>query len=160
MMKNKKGFTLTELLAVIVLLGLLSTAAITGLMSVRRNSNRKLAEKLENTLTQVGDEIYPYESVQESSAFMNAYDGLGENQNIKITLSELRKSGFLKNLVKVDGEYKLVSPANNKETCDGFIIITKVGGAPVSKGYIKCNDLYTTTGFDSVSSVDTPELSE
>ena len=143
-MKNKKGFTLVELLAVIVLLGIISAASITGLLSTRKNANIKLAKKLEQTLTQVGDEIYPYESIQESSTFMSTFRGLNNGDKRKITLDSLKNANFLKNLVKEGGRYKLVSPVSNKVTCDGFIIVTKENNAPKYQGYVKCNDLYTT----------------
>ena len=152
-MKNKKGFTLVELLAVVVLLGVIATTSVTVLLNNRKNANIKLAKKLEQTLTQVGDEIYPYESIQESSAFMDTFRGLNNGDKRRITLDSLRNASFLKNLVKEGGRYKLVSPVSDKVTCDGFIIVTKENNAPKYQGYVKCNDLYTTEIKDNAGVV-------
>ena len=148
-MKNKKGFTLVELLAVIVLLGLISTVSITALMKSRKNANIKLAKEMEQSLTKLGEEIYVYETVngsKDSGSFNDVYKNLKTADKIVITLNELKTAGYLKNLKKDGSNYKFISPESKSKTCDGFIIIKK---GPVSQGYINCDNLYETASYNN-----------
>ena len=148
-MRNKKGFTLLELLAIIVLLGLISMVPITALMNNRKNANKKLAKEMEQSLTKLGEEIYVYETMNgsdDSGSFNDKYKSLGDGKII-ITLNQLKDAGYLKNLVKDGSDYKFVSPESKNKKCEGYLII-KIG--PESQGYIRCdNNLYETTSYDS-----------
>ena len=48
--KNEKGFSLVELLAVVVILGLLSAVAIIGVNSIIKNTEKKYYDTQRNTL--------------------------------------------------------------------------------------------------------------
>lgn len=51
-MDNKKGFTLVELLGVIIILGLVITISFTSINAVKKNSLKKLVETKENAIVQ------------------------------------------------------------------------------------------------------------
>lgn len=153
-MKDKKGFTLVELLAVIVLLSLLSTIGITMLLSSRKNANIRLAKKLEQSLTDIGEQYYIYETTVNKNSEDESYDGknfynkyreLETNEAIIISLKQLKDAGYLKGLKCSNGTCEFQSPS--KGTCPGYLLITNETDGPTFKGYIKC-DVYETTDFD------------
>lgn len=143
-MKKNKGFTLVELLAVIVVLGVLMTVAGVSAVKIKKDANEKQAKQLEADLTKLGESIYSYEMMlgnkTDSEHF---YQRLNKETEFIITLTELKEAGYLKDLVKEGEVYKMPNPAGG-EGCDGFILVTKEDKLPKFKGYINCKNLYTT----------------
>lgn len=139
---NKKGFTLIEILAVIVLIGLVATVGISLIVSSRNKSNRKLAQGYEKTLETIGKEVYVYESLASGSAFKSKYNSLTTGEGFLVSLDKLKNAGYLTNLVN----NKFPNPSN-KGTCDGFLLIKKTSEGPVYKGFVNCGGLYTTPDY-------------
>ncbi len=135
-MKNK-GFTLIELLAVIVLIGLVGTVGISSLIRTRKNTNIKLAKEMENDIKVAGENMFSYEKISGNGDFNTAYKLLSGSDAIYISLETLKSKGYL----KTD---KLKNPANDSETCDGYLEIKKTDSGPEFKGHVKCDKLYTT----------------
>lgn len=136
-MKNK-GFTLIELLAVIVLIGLVGTVGISSLIRTRKNTNIKLAKEMENDIKVAGENLFSYEKISGKGDFNTAYNS---SNAIYISLYDLKTNGYL----KTD---KLKNPANDSDTCEGFLKIAKTLSGPEFKGYVKCEKLYTTEHYD------------
>lgn len=84
---NKKGFTLVELLTIIIILGILMTVAIPSVTTLIEKSKRENKESQRNTL-QMAAESY----------LQNNTDKLPKNigQNILVTAKELREKNYLK----------------------------------------------------------------
>lgn len=143
-MKDKKGFTLVELLAVIVILGILMVIAGTSVNAVKRSAAEKEAKQLEQTLTDLGPGVYSYNT------------STGSNINIKgkyITIKALREAGYLKDLKYKSGKYYFKSPFNAKKTCDGYLYVSNIYEF---KGYVDCGSDYKTDGYptDSTNIID------
>ena len=100
-MNNKKGFTLIELIAVIIVLSiiaLISTPIVTGIME----SSRKKA--YDNIVTNIEDSAYKY----------SIYNNLGYSELYKpLQLSEIQNSGYLESK-------DIIDPRNN-EKMDGCV---------------------------------------
>lgn len=151
---KENAFTLVELLAVIVVLGILSSIAIVGIIKVRKDANKSAAQKIEKSLTDLGPGIYEYETTvgvvtngDKKGNFLTEYN---KNSSIYISIEELYNNCYLDDAVKVDETYKLKSPASGKY-CDGYLEVTKTGNGPTFQGYINCEGLYKTGDFDDKS---------
>lgn len=58
---KKNGFTLVELLAVIVILGIIMTIASSSLITTKKEANIREAKQIEKSIKDLGMEIYSYE---------------------------------------------------------------------------------------------------
>ncbi len=134
-MKNKNGFTLVELLAVIVVLGVIMVIAGTAVLSQRKKANIEEAKKIEKTLVDLGPGIYTYEKLNGSSEFMEKFN---EGKTFKISQDNLISAGYL------DGEIK--NPSGNG-TCDAYLVVDPSLSDEMFKGYIDCPNLYKTDGY-------------
>lgn len=111
-MKNK-GFTLTELLAVIVILGVISVIATTSLLKTRNEAETKEYEQVVNSIKDLGPDVYLE---------------IGQTSR-KISLSTLVKMGFLKT-DKVLGK-----------TCsEAYLIIHDSSYSDMFDVYLRCPD--------------------
>lgn len=126
MKKKKYGFTLVELLAVIVVLGIIMAVAGTAAVKIRENANIEEAKKLKKILDDLGPSIYSYEkTVGGSSDFNKKY----RKQTFYIGGGELKQSGYI-------GDIKNPTGSGN---CIGYIKVTQSGDF-ISK--ICCPGLY------------------
>ena len=126
---RKKGFTLVELLAVIVVLGIIMTIAGTAVLGQRKKANIEEAKKIEQTLADLGPGIYAYKSLYNS-----------ENDFI-IHLDELKKGGYLD---QIDTPF-------GGEDCNAYLLVNPNANASedMFKGYLNCGDQnYKTDGYD------------
>ncbi len=133
-MKNN-GFTLVELLAVIVVLGVIMAIAGTAVLGQRRKTNIEEAKKIEQTIADLGPGIYSYESSvgsDDSDSFMQFFN---EGQPFKISQDTLISAGYL------DG--KIENPSGNG-TCDAYLVVDPSSDDEMFKGYVDCSDLYAT----------------
>lgn len=146
MMKDKNGFTLVELLAVIVVLAVILVIAGTSFTRIKRNANIEEAKKIEQSLTDLGPNIYSYEYITNNGAeeddeatFMKKYNGLAKKDSFNISLDTLKGAGYLKNV-------SIKNPKNpsGNDVCNGYLKVTKGDDGPEFKGYICCPDLYKT----------------
>ena len=151
-MKNKKGFTLVELLAVIVVLGVVMTIAGTAALKIKKNANIEEAKQLEKTLKELGPNLFSYEmSKGSNSNFYVKYKALlvtnsttttNNKYSITIPVSELSSKGYLKSA-------NISNPAGG-EVCSGFLRVIKNTSGPIFVGKICCPNLYDSNGNDGV----------
>lgn len=133
-MKNK-GFTLIELMAVIVLLAILSTGSITLIMKSRKSANLKLAKSMENTITEAGYNVLSYEKIADSELY-SKIKSASETNPVAIELEDL-----VPNYLKTSD---LKNPKG--ESCSGYLLLY----GSTSRGYIKCEGLYTSESYSDV----------
>ena len=105
---NKKGFTLVELIATIVLLSLVLGISSYSITQIIKNSKQKnynlLLENIRNA-----SEVYYQECKYGSNTNIECSD------NNVVTLGDLVKYGYLKGNSKKNNEYNLVNPLNDKD---------------------------------------------
>ena len=97
MERNRKGFTLVELLAVIVILAILMVSAGAGVMSTMNNS--KINTFKNEALTAVNSAEDMYSEISMTSDISTKYlvtSDNGDYQGMCVTLSGLVNNGFLK----------------------------------------------------------------
>ena len=97
-MKNNKGFTLVELLAVIVVLGIIMTVAGTAVLGQRKKANQKEVESIYNSIKTFGPDVYSAEK-----------NKLKTNSKVYFDANYLKDNGYL----KVD---TIKNPSNSKDS--------------------------------------------
>lgn len=144
MKKNIKGFTLVELLAVIVILGIIMTIAGTNLIGTRKKANIEEAKSLENTITKIGEDVYVHENMlgekDDQEYFYQKYKVLSNDNSLKISIEALKDAGYLKS--------KTISNPSGNGDCNGYLQVTKTIGGPKFEGHICCPNLYETGKVD------------
>ncbi len=128
---KKKGFTLIEILAVIIILALLSGIATLTAGRILKNSRKKEAIKQEEILTSLGETIYTHERISggSTSVFKNK---VKNNESFYIEINDLKKAGYL------EGD---IENPNGDGVCDGTLEYKD----KEFKGYISCPNVYEKT---------------
>lgn len=93
---NKKGFTLIEVLAVVVLLGFIALIALPTVREMMEKSKQKL----------YNEQIILIENGLKNWASANIFLLPEKNETIKLSLGQLKQAGYL--------ELKITNPKNNK----------------------------------------------
>lgn len=124
---NKKGFTLIELMAVIVVLAIITVISVPIILNTINISKEKLYKEQENKLVELAEEYLEDNTIEETDS------------EIVITKENLIEGGY------IDEIYDFKS---SESTCEGYISITNYLSNPMYKAYISC-DGYVTEGFDS-----------
>lgn len=109
---NKKGFTLTELLSVIVILGIISGIAITGYNAIVERTRVKSYKN--------------YETSMKSAATMYIIDNGYKNT---ITLNDLLNGNKIENFN---------NPKSNDECLNSYVLVTKSNGDSSDLSYKAC----------------------
>lgn len=104
----KKGFTLVEIMAVILILGVILVIAIPTFNKVVEESKNKLYKNLNETVVKT-TKTYATEN-----AFLMPTE---EGESVEVTVNELISTGYLK---------ELKNPGDKEDTCNGYVIITRL----------------------------------
>lgn len=114
-MKNKKGFTLVELLSVIVILALISVMATTGIITLSNKSKENMyCAKLEMISSVARDYAVKYEyELNHSSELFNGY------KSLKIKVSDLINNGKL----ETDKDNTVINPLDDSSLNEKEIIL-------------------------------------
>ncbi len=114
-MKNKKGFTLVELLCVITILALIGVMASTGIITLSKKSKENMyCAKLEMIETKATEYAVKYEKeLNQSNEYYNGY------KSIKIKVEDLITSGKL----EPDKDNMVLNPLNNESLNNTEIIL-------------------------------------
>lgn len=174
MKKSIKGFTLVELLAVVVILGIIMTIAGTSLIGTRKKANKEEAKNIENTITKVGEELYAHESmlgIKDFESYCKKNEGVWvpDSSSCKdkngASMADLSAKYFYKTYkalsnggslnitieaLKKAGYLKsstISNPSGNGD-CKGYLKVTKKSSGPEFKGYVCCPNLYKTGEAD------------
>ena len=97
-MKNKKGFTLVEIMIVVVIIGLLAAMAIPAFTQVRENSR---SSAIENNLRQVASAAQQF---------------MLENGVTQAAYSDLTAAGYFSDIAGVNGEDYTALVINEDDT--------------------------------------------
>lgn len=125
-MENKKGFTLTELLVVIVIIGVISVIAIPSVMLVNKNINKRLLNQKKETIVSAA-ELYATDNP-------DIFNGTNE---VKVYVAELINYDYL----KIEEKDKNLSNCLNATTDKGEIstdgcIINPVDSTSMNTEYV------------------------
>ena len=114
-MNNKKGFTLVELLCVIVILAIITTMASVGIINMSKKSNENMyCAKLEMIKSAAKDYAVKYEKeLNESTEIFNGH------KSLKITVEDLIKSGKY----EPDSDGNVLNPLDKKSLNSKEIIL-------------------------------------
>ena len=112
---NKKGFTLIDLLCVIVLLALITVLATTGIMSLSKSSK----ENMYCAKVEIIENIAKEYAVKYEKELNNSTDLYNGYKSIKIKVNDLVLSGDL----EADKDNNVLSPIDNSIMNDIEIII-------------------------------------
>ena len=176
-MKNNKGFTLVELLAVVVVLGIISSIVTLSVIRIKNKAAEDACKKIEKQITDLGPQIYSNELLTgikdyEDYCKLNGYtwdtsdkkceDSDGNDvsdasedyfyQKYKNRAAFIVKVGSLSeagSLIKTGYLEEIKSPYNS-ETCDGYLYVDPTATDPddMYKGFIKCGTRYDTDDYD------------
>lgn len=127
---NKKGFTLTELLAVIAIVAIIAVIAVPSIIVIRRNMNSKMLRDKE-TMIETAAETYANNNPDIFNASTEEY----------ITVGDLVVAGFLEPDNKTTGQ--VLDPSCEGTDCsmnERNILLTKrVAGVTAKLGGVKCS---------------------
>ena len=138
---KRNGFTLVELLAVIVILGLLMTIVGRSLSRPKKEAHIKEVQKMEETIKGLGADFY----IDNRDKFSN----LGK---YKVPLTLLKE--YLKNIRCEENEEgveacSLIKPSNNNETCEAYLLIDTENSDDMFGAYVDCGEeLYITESIN------------
>ena len=128
---NKKAFTMVELLAVILILGIILVIAAASYNSYLKTSREKSFKLAENSFRDTVEEAYIDCSANLSkNNFCQNHDKLVVGETDTIKLSELITSGYIETIK---------NPYNTNESCD------------INNSYVKVTNVNTSNGVSEYS---------
>lgn len=129
---NKKGFTLVELIAVVVILALISLIVFPAVNSMIKNSKEKaynvqideIINAAKNYLSDLPVCIPEMDSNSSSEQLDSSCDAVtrGEDSTISyVSVVKLVQKGYISTEDKLDGKEVVLNPKNVKEALDGYV---------------------------------------
>ncbi len=107
---KKKGFTLVELLAVIILLGLLTFVVYPSVIGLIKEAKEKSYQQQLSNLKE--------SAIRYVSDHINVLDEIETNGSYKISINELIANGY----VRKTKDGKVYNPINNTEITGCFVV--------------------------------------
>lgn len=131
---NKNGFTLVEVLAVIVLIGALMLIVVPNVTSIFEGSVNKAMQVQENEIEDA------------ALAYLEDYckNPIGRNRCTLTRNTDYTYSGSINLSTLISNEYIDTVKARDA-LCIGYVTITN----NKARAYITCGDVYTTTGYSN-----------
>lgn len=126
-MKNKKGFTLVELLAVIVVLGIVSTIVAMSAINIKRKAADDTYNELVKMLEDLGPQIYSHEVLVNSTG--EFYTNYKTNGEVVLTTTDLKNAGYID---------EIENPYKKDSSCSGNVTITKTNDGPKFEAELNC----------------------
>lgn len=126
MIKNKKGFTLVELLAVIVVLAIIMSIAGGAILKQKKRANQKEVESIYKTIKEFGPDVYNREknNIKDNKTYFDIGYLNGNNKEKDIYL----KTKDIKN------------PLNPKNNCKVYLLIDR-DSDNMFDAYVDCDGL-------------------
>lgn len=119
---NKKGFTLVELLATLIVLALVMSLGTYSITSIIKNSKEKNYKLLISNIKDAAESYY------NECEYMPTIKCNEKGAGYQVTLSELIASGFLKGNDEDDLNNKVIDPRNNTDISNCIINISRSSG--------------------------------
>lgn len=149
---NRKGFTLVEVLAVIVVIALVVGIAVPNVVSsIRRSKDRAEEIMIENIKTasyQMYDEVVFSGTVNANGDIVSdLLDGgnnikiLKDTNSIQFHFQALVDNGFLPGSGKDDEEMNLINPNTNVDLGSCYVKIMKCGNDDYAFDYLEVNNI-------------------
>lgn len=116
-MKNKKGFTITEILVVIAIIGIILAISIPSIISIRKRSNERLLESKKDIIL-VAAELYAKDKNFQSTTRVKIYELVNNgyvNADVKQNQKNCKGSNTSKGCV--------INPVNNRSLNEKEILI-------------------------------------
>ncbi len=123
---NKKGFTLIELTAVVVILAIVGVLVIPKILKVKETNINRLYKEQEDRL------------VDKAKEYMNDNYISSTLDTFVITKTQLISGGYISEIYDLN---------NKAEICNAYVEITSYTTTPIIKAYLSC-DGYITIGYD------------
>ena len=131
---KKNGFTLVELLAVLVIIGILSAISITVYTNLIPSSRKELSDVQKNTIIDATRTYVAINTINFNNHFDNAT--IDDNICVAIKLEVLYNEGLLKK--------EVLDPSTNANLMDGYILVSYDNNHSQYEYTYKSKDDYTS----------------
>jgi len=128
-MKKNKGFTLIELIATIVVLGIVASIGSYAISEIIKSSKEKNYDLLVENIESAAEMLYQdCKYITDSTSVECSFNGSGSNEYLEVKLKALLTSGFLSSNKTKEQTGSLYNPKTNEEISDCIIKIQKENG--------------------------------
>lgn len=118
-MKNKNGFTLVELLAVVLVLGIVASIVSLSVVGIKRSAAKNTFKRLEKQIADLGPQIHSHEFLMGNKTDADSYYQKSKGTDIFIIpLDSLKTAGYIDDIKSPFG-------SNN---CTGYLYVDPSAG--------------------------------